>query len=206
MNKELLMDLISKDIEKSYQVLLTTQPSTRHKQFEEDLDEMKQDFLNGDYEIIKKSTDYAVNSFLSKLEISIKNNESLEITEADLLVPFFIYTKLFAYLKAHEIDEFFILMMYRDLDTAKIFATMTTMKIMAKLDKSAEMRDVALKKHAAAKVKENVTKEEIRKIWYSQGWRTYTECADHIHQKSLFNELNYRKIYSLVSKVANEKG
>ncbi|MCK6599924.1 MAG: hypothetical protein L6Q37_16285, partial [Bdellovibrionaceae bacterium] len=167
MNKELLMDLISKDIEKSYQVLLSAQPNTRHKQFEEELDEIKQDFLNGDYEIIERSANYAVNSFLSKLETSIKNNESLEITEADLLLPFLIYTKLFAYLNTHEIDENFILMMYRDIDTAKNFATMTTMKVAAKEDKSDEMKAIAIKKHAVAKEKENIAKEIIAKIWRS---------------------------------------
>ena len=205
MNKELLMDLINKDIEKSCQFLLTLKPSAQHKQFKEELDELKQDFLTADYEIVQKTTDNAVQEFNSLLNNSINNNQQLSVTATHCLLPFLIYIKLFTYLKTHEINEQFILMMYRDLDTAKNFATVTNMKITAQSEKSAEMSAIALKKHAATRAKEQVAKEPIKQIWDQHNWASYAECADYIHKNALVGDLNHRKIYLLVSKVAKEK-
>jgi tricorn protease-like protein len=95
--------------------------------------------------------------------------------------------------------------MYRDLDTAKNFATVTNMKITAQSEKSAEMSAIALKKHAATRAKEQVAKELIKTIWDQHNWASYAECADYIHKNALVGDLNHRKIYSLVSKVAKEK-
>ncbi|WP_347460714.1 hypothetical protein ABEF79_10545 [Acinetobacter sp. ANC 7454] len=72
-------------------------------------------------------------------------------------------------------------------------------------EKSERMRELAHKKHEETRKKDIQTKDEIKKIWLSHNWASYTECADHIHKNALVDESNYRKIYTLVSKAAKEK-
>lgn len=72
-------------------------------------------------------------------------------------------------------------------------------------DLSLKMKDLSQKRHEETRKKDTQTKNEIKKIWLSHNWATYTECADHIHKNALVDESNYRKIYSLVSKAAKEK-
>ena len=53
MNKELLMDLIRKDIEKSCQILLSIKPAIQHKYFEEEFDKiMMYAEKNGDFHLV----------------------------------------------------------------------------------------------------------------------------------------------------------
>lgn len=68
-----------------------------------------------------------------------------------------------------------------------------------------KMVNLANIRHEQNKIKEAQIKKEIKKIWLSHNWSSYTECAENIYKNSLVNESNYRKIYSLVSKVAKEK-
>ncbi len=78
-------------------------------------------------------------------------------------------------------------------------------KLSSQEELKSKMVDLAHKRHEKNRIKENKIKDEIKKIWLSYNWSSYTECADHIHQNNLIQETNYRKIYSLISKVAKEK-
>lgn len=46
---------------------------------------------------------------------------------------------------------------------------------------------------------------EVKRIWNSSNWRSYTQCADYIHLHQLVSEQNFRKIYKLVSQAAKSR-
>lgn len=76
------------------------------------------------------------------------------------------------------------------------------------LEKSKRSEQASL----AATIRHNETRKKdaeniilVKKIWDSSNWKTYTDCADHIHLKQLIPEKNYRKIYNLVSRSAKLK-
>ena len=68
-----------------------------------------------------------------------------------------------------------------------------------------KMIELANIRHEKNRIKDAQIEKEIKKIWLSSNWSSYTECTDYIHQNTLIPESNYRKIYSLVYKVAKEK-
>lgn len=78
-------------------------------------------------------------------------------------------------------------------------------KVSSQEELKSKMIDLAYKRHEKNRIKENKAKDEIKKIWLSHNWSSYTECADHIHKNNLIEESNYRKIYKLISVVAKKK-
>ncbi len=74
-----------------------------------------------------------------------------------------------------------------------------------KKKKSEQARQAANVRHEQKKQKDIENLKQVKKIWISKNWATYTECANDIHRNQLIQEDNYRKIYDLVSKAAKSK-
>lgn len=105
------------------------------------------------------------------------------------------------------------------LDALFVLEDITSVHYSGKINKHFLNKYIELEKNKkseqarlAATIRHNETREKdaenlilIKKIWNSSNWKTYTECADHIHVKQLIPEQNYRKIYNLVSRAAKLK-
>ncbi|MGQ1540053.1 hypothetical protein ACT413_08680 [Acinetobacter baumannii] len=78
-------------------------------------------------------------------------------------------------------------------------------KMTGKQELKDKMVDLANKRHAEKRKKDNKNLQEVKKIWDGSNWKSYTECANEIHRNQLIEEENYRKIYDLVSKAAKIK-
>ena len=122
-----------------------------------------------------------------------------------LFMNIFLLIRVALDLRAGNATDKVILNMIRAISFSDTTITQYIKKVEDINEKSEKMRELALKKHEGKKEKDNKTKDEIKKIWLSHNWASYTECADHIHKNALVDESNYRKIYSLVSKAAKEK-
>lgn len=89
------------------------------------------------------------------------------------------------------------------LTKAHYYAGIARATITSKVEKhtlvSEKMKDLALQRHNKARQKQEISEREIKRIWHSKNWATYTECAEHIFKQGMF-DLSYRKIYQLVSK------
>ncbi len=78
-------------------------------------------------------------------------------------------------------------------------------KMTGKQELKDKMVDLANKRHAEKRKKDDKNLQEVKKIWDGSNWKSYTECANEIHRNQLIEEENYRKIYDLVSKAAKMK-
>lgn len=122
-----------------------------------------------------------------------------------LFLNIFLLIRVALDLRAGNKTDKVILEMVRAVSLAECISTQYANTIEEINKKSAEMKAIAQKRHEETRKKDIQTKDEIKKIWFSHNWASYTECADHIHKNALVGESNYRKIYSLVSKAAKEK-
>lgn len=122
-----------------------------------------------------------------------------------LIITLYAYRYLIWCLHGYGFHPFFTCELYRCLKLCEQCHKIFENYIDREERKSNRMRVLAQKRHKTTRIKDNKTKDEIKGIWLTRNWATYTECADHIHQNALVDESNYRKIYSLVSKAAKEK-
>ncbi len=205
MDKQPLIESLTMELAVSIDFILSVTPSETHMQLQSELGEEIQKFITGDYELIKKSADYAVKNYISQFHEAISENQSFTFTKSHFLIPFLIFVKLIAFLKTHEIDEQFILMMHTDTGIAKALMSTVAMKVAAKADLSEKMSGIAKTKHSAGKRRFEANKKIIREVWKLNNWGTYTACAEHIFQNNLADGETYRNIYALVSKVAKER-
>lgn len=122
-----------------------------------------------------------------------------------LIITLYVYRYLIWCLHEYGFQPFFTCELYRCLKLCERCHKAFENYIDREERKSNHMRVLAQKRHKTTRIKDNKTKDEIKGIWLTRNWATYTECADHIHRNALVDESNYRKIYSLVSKAAKEK-
>lgn len=143
------------------------------------------------------------------IENTIKslNQEAQEhgVLENYLIITLYIYRYLIFCIYEYGFQPFFSWELYRGLKLCESFYKTFEYEIKLAQKKSDYMRVLAQRRHEETRKKDYKMKEEIKEIWLSHNWSSYTECADHIHQNNLIQNSNYRKIYSLVSKVAKEK-
>lgn len=153
-----------------------------------------------------------------KAETDTFNNEIEEIvsrlkddavengaTENYLIISLYIYRHLIWCMYEYGFQPLFAWELYRSLKLCTSLRKSFENSINKAQEQSNHMRSLAQKRHEETRIKDTQNKDEIKKIWLSHNWASYTECADHIHKNALVDESNYRKIYSLVSKAAKEK-
>ena len=143
-----------------------------------------------------------IEEIVSRLKDDAEENEA---NENYLIISLYIYRYLIWCVYKYGFQPFFAWELYRGLKLCMSFRKSFENSINTAQKQSNHMRSLAQKRHEETRKKDIQTKDEIKNIWLSHNWASYTECADHIHKNALVDESNYRKIYTLVSKAAKEK-
>lgn len=145
----------------------------------------------------------------AKLEIFIKQLQ-VEAYENNtwtnyIIINLYIYRHLIWCLYEHGFQPSLTWEIYRSLKLTESFRARFK-DILDNVEKERKkMSELAKKRHEATRLKDLETEKKLSEIWRGSNWKSYTDCANHVHKNNLVNEDNYRKIFNLISKVAKQK-
>lgn len=122
-----------------------------------------------------------------------------------LIITLYIYRYLIWYMYEYGFQPSFTWELYRSLRLTERFYRIFEKFVEDAELKSQKMSELAKKRHEASRMRDRVTEVKIAEIWHGNNWDSYTQCANHVHKNNLVNEENYRKIYTLISKVAKQR-